>query len=42
MTHLIAYTSKILGNISRNSEANASEFLENLVEIFPQYYMPGD
>ena len=28
--------------LTRNSEANASEFLENLEEMLPQYYIRSD
>ena len=44
--HLFTIHTQLRENISskfsRNSEADASEFLENLEEMFLRYYMNGD
>ena len=35
-------TGDISSIFSRNSEVNASEYLENIEEMFPHYYMHSD
>ena len=36
------YVKNISPRFSKNSEADASEFLENLKDMYPGYYMPSD
>ena len=40
--HYSVTTINISSIFSRNSEASASEFLENLEEMFPRYFMHND
>ena len=42
MIHLIKYRPYITPRFSSNSEADASELLENLEVIFPRENMDGD
>ena len=42
MTHLISSEEAFLPIFSTNSEAAASELVENLEEMFPRYYMDSD
>ena len=40
--HYYQYQGNISSIFSSNSEANASEFIENCGEMFPQYYTHSD